>query len=68
MLNHGIPILVVSNVSDMAKPSITPDIYGHLITSMQEQAVEVMDVLVTPMYVADIAPVAPGLQRKAKMP
>lgn len=39
-----------------------------MITSMQEQAAEIMDELVTPMYMADIAPVAPRLHRKAKMP
>jgi len=68
MLNHSIPILVVSKRLGHAKPSITLGVYRHLIPSMQEQAAEVMDELVTPMYMANIPPVAPGFHRKAKMP
>lgn len=64
MLNHGIPVLIVSKRIGHAKPSITLDVYGHLIPSMQEQAAEVMDEIVTPIQLDGIAPVAPGLHRK----
>jgi len=36
MLNHGIPVLIVS------KPSITRDVYGRLIPSKQEEAAQLM--------------------------
>ena len=32
MLNHGIPVIVVSGMLGHSKPSITLDIYGHCIT------------------------------------
>jgi integrase len=34
MLNHGIPVIIVSRRLGHAKPSITLDIYGHLIPGM----------------------------------
>lgn len=43
MLNHGIPVLVVSKRLGHAKPSITLDVYGHLIPSRQEEAAQLMD-------------------------
>lgn len=49
MLNHGIPVIVVSRRLGHAKPSITLDVYGHLIPSMQTEAAEKMDELVTPV-------------------
>jgi len=36
MLNHGIPGIVVSRRLGHAKPSITLDIYSHLLPGMQE--------------------------------
>jgi integrase len=51
MLNHGIPILIVSQRLGHSKPSITLDIYGHLIPGMQEQVADVMDELITPIKV-----------------
>ena len=51
MLNHGIPILIVSQRLGHSKPSITLDIYGHLIPGMQEQVADVMDELITPIEV-----------------
>ena len=49
MLNHGIPVIIVSRRLGHARPSITLDIYGHLIPSMQSEAAELMDELVTPI-------------------
>lgn len=51
MLNHGIPVIVVSKILGHAKPSTTMDIYGHLIHEMQGEAARVMDDLVTPIRV-----------------
>ncbi len=49
MLNHGIPVIVVSRRLGHARASITLDVYGHLIPSMQREAAEMMDNLVTPI-------------------
>ncbi|MGD8457029.1 MAG: site-specific integrase [Anaerolineales bacterium] len=57
MLNSGVPVLVVSKRLGHAKPSITLDVYGHLISSMQEFAAEVMDQFITPNEI----PTAPQL-------
>jgi integrase len=43
MLNRGIPVLIVSKRIDHSKPSITIDVYGHLIPSKQEEAALLMD-------------------------
>src|SRR5688500_4374513 len=43
ILNHGIPVLIVSNRLGHSKPSITIDVYGHLIPSRQEEAAKLMD-------------------------
>jgi len=43
MLNHGIPVLIVSKRLRHSKPSITIDVYGHLIPSRQEEAAQLMD-------------------------
>jgi integrase len=51
MLNNGVPVIIVSRRLGHARPSITLDIYGHLIPSMQQQAAELMDELVTPITV-----------------
>jgi len=47
MLNQGIPVLVVSKRLGHAKPSITLDIYGHLISVYQEEAASLMDEIIT---------------------
>ena len=47
MLNHGIPVLIVSKRLGHSKPSITLDVYGHLIPSKQEEAAQLMDDLMT---------------------
>lgn len=47
MLNHGIPVIVVSRILGHSKPSITMDIYGHIIPGMQDQAASLMDQITT---------------------
>ena len=47
MLNYGVPVIVVSRRLGHARPSMTLDVYGHLIPSMQEEVAEVMDTLIT---------------------
>jgi integrase len=49
MLNHGIPVIVVSKILGYSKPSITMDIYGHLYNETQDEAAQLMDELVTPI-------------------
>ena len=51
MLNHGVPVLVVSKILGHAKVSTTLDIYGHLINEMQDEAARIMDALVSPIQV-----------------
>lgn len=51
MLNKGIPFIVVSRILGHSKPSITLDIYGHLLTDMLDEAARIMDELVTPIRV-----------------
>jgi len=47
MLNHGIPVLIASKRLGHSKPSVTIDIYGHLMPSKQEEAAELMDKLIS---------------------
>ena len=51
MLNYGIPVIIVSRRLGHARPSITLDIYGHLIPGKQEEAAELMDNLLTPIEI-----------------
>ena len=51
MLNHGVPVIVVSKMLGHSKPSITMDIYGHLYHERQAEAARIMDALVTPIQV-----------------
>lgn len=46
---NGIPVFVVSRRLGHAKASITLDVYGHLIPSMQAEAAELMDELIMPV-------------------
>ena len=64
MLNYGIPLLIVSRRLGHSKPSITLDVYGHLIPSRQEEAAELMDELLAPIDVQDHPIFAPKLHRK----
>jgi integrase len=43
MLNHNIPMIVVSRRLGHYKVSFTIDTYGHLMPEMQEKAAELMD-------------------------
>ena len=45
MLNHGIPVLIISKRLRHSKPSITIDVYGHIIPSRQEEVAQLMDTL-----------------------
>jgi integrase len=51
MLNNGIPVIVVSRRLGHAQPSITLDVYGHLIPSKQQKAAEKMGELLSPISV-----------------
>lgn len=46
MLSHGVPLVVASRRLGHSKASITLDVYGHLLPSLQQQAADVMDDLV----------------------
>lgn len=61
MLNHGVPLLVVSKRLGHAKPSITLDTYGHMIPSMQEQAADLMDEVTIPISLESFSQTAPEL-------
>jgi len=47
MLNNGVDILVASRRLGHAKPSITLDVYGHLLTSVQNEVADKMDGLIS---------------------
>jgi integrase len=51
LLNQGIPVIVVSRRLGHARASITLDIYGHLIPTMQNEVAEMIDELVMPIKV-----------------
>lgn len=51
MLNHSIPVIVVSRRLGHARPSITLDIYGHLIPNKQKEVARLMDQLLTPITI-----------------
>jgi integrase len=51
LLNHNIPVIVVSKMLGHSKPSTTLDIYGHLYSDSQGEAAKIMDELVTPIPV-----------------
>lgn len=55
MLNHGIIVIVVSQRLGHARASITLDIYAHLIPTMQVEAVQKIDELITPVEVSPVA-------------
>jgi len=50
------------------KPSITPDIYGHLIPSTEERTAELMEELINPILIGGIAPTAPELHPIGSLP
>jgi integrase len=51
MLNHDVPVIVVSRRLGHARASITSDVYVHLIPDMQDEADQLIDDLVTPTAV-----------------
>jgi integrase len=59
MLNHGVPVLIVSKRLGHAKVSITLDTYGHLIPQMQEGVGQLMDDLISPIELSSDAFCAP---------
>jgi integrase len=67
MLNHDIPVIVVSRRLGHAKASITLDVYGHLIPSMQTEVAQKIDDLITPVAIS-MAPngteMAPEIHQK----
>jgi integrase len=70
MLNHGIPVIVVSSRLGHAKPSITQNVYGHLIPSMHSGVGDMIDDLITPIELPSSAPnctrSAPDLAQEPK--
>ncbi len=56
MLNRNVPVIVVSRRLGHSKPSITLDIYGHLISSAQTEVANIIDEMITPIEVQTIAP------------
>ena len=51
MLNHNVPIIVVSRILGHSRPSITLDVYGHLYMEMQDEAARIIDELITPVQI-----------------
>ncbi|HUF39791.1 MAG TPA: site-specific integrase, partial [Anaerolineales bacterium] len=51
MLNNGIPVIVVSKRLGHSRPSMTLDVYGHLIPRQQQEAALLMDQLLTPISI-----------------
>ena len=49
MLNYETPLIIASRRLGHARPSITLDIYRHLIPDRQAETAEMMDELVTPI-------------------
>ena len=58
--NQGVPVITVSRRLGPAKASITLDIYGHLIPSMQNELADMIDDLVMPVMVQLDKKVEPG--------
>ena len=51
LLNSNVPLIKVSRMLGHSKPSVTLDIYTHLINDQSREAANVMDRLVTPILV-----------------
>ena len=43
LLNNGVDVIVASRRLGHAKPSITLDVYGHLLNTAQNEVAEKMD-------------------------
>lgn len=46
MLNNGVDVLVASKRLGHAKPSITLDVYGHLMESVKNEVAKIIEKLV----------------------
>jgi hypothetical protein len=51
MLNHGIPVIVVSRRLGHSNASVTLNVYAHTMVDMQNEAAMLMDELITPIPV-----------------
>lgn len=51
MLNHGIPVIVVSRRLGHSNASVTLNIYAHTTVDMQNEAASLMDEMITPIPV-----------------
>ena len=51
LLNNSIPVIIVSRQLGHARPSITLDVYGHLIPGKQKEVAMLMDQLLTPIQI-----------------
>jgi integrase len=60
LLKQGIPIITVSRRLGHAGTSITLDVYGHLIPSMQNEVADLFDDLVMTIAVQIDEKVEPG--------
>ena len=56
MLNRNVPVIVVSRRLGHSKPSITLDIYGHLISSAESEVAELIDEMISPIELHQTAP------------
>jgi len=57
MHNHDVPVIIVSCRLGYARASITSDVYGYLLPSMQDEAAQLIDELVTPTAVKLTEPI-----------
>ncbi len=68
MLSHNVPVIVVSRRLGHSKPSITLDIYGHLMANAQNEVADLLDEVITPIelqkFIPQLHPSAPELIEK----
>ena len=64
LLNHGVPVIVVSRILGHSKSSVTLDLYGHLYHEMQELAVQVLDQLNSSASIEEIPGLLPSFIEK----
>ena len=66
MINHGVPIVVVSKILGHSKPSVTLNIYAHCITELQSEAAKIMEEITTSIPIdtdifdSNMHPIAPN--------
>jgi integrase len=51
MLSHGVSVFIVSKIIGHARPSITSDIYGHLVPGATSGIGQMMDDLIAPISI-----------------